>query len=337
MGWENMFEEFDKANKKAANPFANMFGDQPAVETPKETPAVKCAWDTLSEQSLGKKTKVQPKPELVVAKTNWDAISEQPKVEPKPAVAVATDWGNLNEVLMTPFERDIRSFAPDCNISLVSKWVKSWELMFEQMSTASETMSHEMLNLTQDLSRVHESQAHMFSTIQNGIREVDLAFNPEQPTGLLAWMKSAEPKPLTNDEVNDVVNKVQAELAQLKVKIDPFITNGLVQLSKDVAYQFRELDAASVALEYKIKFDKCEQEFYDRQVIRLHNIRTILSLSDAGVTQLNKQIQSRTSQLGDFKLQAVPMVVIKLQQYIINKDASKLKGAFVDILEMKLE
>lgn len=309
MGWDNMFEEFDKANKKApASSFANMFGEQPVVE---QKPQVS-AWQALAA----------------------DTKKPEPK---KKEVFAATNWADLTKVMMTPFEVDVRELAPLCNIGLVEKWVKTWEVMFEKMAVASETLSHEMLNLTQDLSRVHTSQTFMFETIQNGLREVDQAFNPPAPTGMFAWMKSSEPELLTNDEVNAVVNKVQDELKQLKVKIDPFIIIGLERLREDVTSQFNELEAATVALEYQLKFGKCNQEYYDRQIIRLHNIKTILSLSDAGVTQLNKQIQSRTTQLSDFKLQAVPMVVIKLQQYIINKDASSLKGAFVDILEMKLE
>lgn len=36
-------------------------------------------------------------------------------------------------------------------------------------------------------------------------------------------------------------------------------------------------------------------------------------------------------------MQAVPMVILKLQQYILNKDATALQGAFDNILNLRLE
>ena len=214
------------------------------------------------------------------------------------------------------------------------KWNRGWDNQFAQMSTLCNEQSNKMLDLTQDFAREHTKQNELFANIQDCIRKVDDLFSVKK-THFLGMTFQGQPKEILDKDLHATIDTVQKTLRNLKVKVDPFVENQLSKTVEGVLGLQRELGHAGLSLE--VLKGEMEEDLYNRRLIRLESLKKIVELGSIGVDQLAKRVTHRVEVLEDFKMQAVPMVILKLQQYILNKDATALQGAFDNILNLRLE
>lgn len=308
MDWKNMFND-----EKVGSPYADMFGTGQAP-----APAPKTNMADLFAKEMSAKA-------------------------PAPTRAVATpvkqNFANLSSAMYSPEEKAIMALDPSANTHKVIEWSKDWDIRFTKLSDANTKVSNSMLDLTQDLAREHSKQSKMFEDIQAQIRIVDELFTPQQKQsgGFISKIFSAnEPvRVITDKDINTTIDRVQRQLNTLQVRVDPFVDAQLYEVFGLVEQIRIELQSAVVSLEY-IK-SRIEEDLYNRRYIRLEALKKIVDLSHMGITRLHSQTMNRVTSLEDFKLQAVPMVLLKLQQFLINKDASQMQGAFDSLLNLRLE
>ena len=255
-------------------------------------------------------------------------------VKGEKGATVPQNFAIMANALYTPEEQAIIALDPKANPQAVLKWNRGWDNQFAQMSTLCNEQSNKMLDLTQDFAREHTKQNELFANIQDCIRKVDDLFSVKK-THFLGMTFQGQPKEILDKDLHATIDTVQKTLRNLKVKVDPFVENQLSKTVEGVLGLQRELGHAGLSLE--VLKGEMEEDLYNRRLIRLESLKKIVELGSIGVDQLAKRVTHRVEVLEDFKMQAVPMVILKLQQYILNKDATALQGAFDNILNLRLE
>lgn len=360
MDWSNMFNNDEE---KPASPYADMFGGDPQVKhdaamndlkdvfqqalnnspapvsTPKSALEKRILMEMAEKEALDKAQKAKEDKADMANKFSQlmrDAPVMGVKGErgPEKQATVPQNFAIMANALYTPEEQAIIALDPKANPQAVLKWNRGWDNQFAQMSTLCNEQSNKMLDLTQDFAREHTKQNELFANIQDCIRKVDDLFSVKK-TRFLGMTFQGQPKDITDKDLHATIDTVQKTLRNLKVKVDPFVENQLNRTVEGVFSLQRELGHAGLSLE--VLKGEMEEDLYNRRLIRLESLKKIVELGSIGVDQLAKRVTHRVEVLEDFKMQAVPMVILKLQQYILNKDATALQGAFDNILNLRLE
>lgn len=327
--WGDIFNQVKKPEKVVDNKphsMADAFSDAFA---PKE-PTKPCLYDDAFSKSS---TPVLATPEI--AKRDWDAVAfkEPIAVEQKQEIIQQTVFDMHN-----PIEKLLLAINPRVDLQNADAWIKNYDVCFQQLADWTDEISHNMLDMSQDMARVHSDQDAVFNAIKNMMRTMDEAVNPPvQKTGFLGKLLGAAPKEPEKMDIHGFIDALQEDMRSLKIELDPFLDNNIQALKDDIAAFNQQLECCKTALEYLKKHGGLADDIYNRRYTRIQAIAQMSQLSELSMTQLNAQMESRTERLQDFKGQAVPMVVIKLQQFIISKDIASLKGAFAPILSMTLE
>lgn len=346
-------------DEKPASPYADMFGGDPQVKhdaamndlkdvfqqalnnspapvsTPKSALVESLERDMAELDALGKDKKAK-EDQAQMANKFSQLMRDMPVmgVKGEKGATVPQNFAIMANALYTPEEQAIIALDPKANPQAVLKWNRGWDNQFAQMSTLCNEQSNKMLDLTQDFAREHTKQNELFANIQDCIRKVDDLFSVKK-THFLGMTFQGQPKEILDKDLHATIDTVQKTLRNLKVKVDPFVENQLNKTVEGVHALQRELGHAGLSLE--VLKDGMEEDLYNRRLIRLESLKKIVELGSIGVDQLAKRVTHRVEVLEDFKMQAVPMVILKLQQYILNKDATALQGAFDNILNLRLE
>lgn len=346
-------------DEKPASPYADMFGGDPQVKhdaamndlkdvfqqalnnspapvsTPKSALVESLERDMAELDALGKDKKAK-EDQAQMANKFSQLMRDMPVmgVKGEKGATVPQNFAIMANALYTPEEQAIIALDPKANPQAVLKWNRGWDNQFAQMSTLCNEQSNKMLDLTQDFAREHTKQNELFANIQDCIRKVDDLFSVKK-THFLGMTFQGQPKEILDKDLHATIDTVQKTLRNLKVKVDPFVENQLSKTVEGVLGLQRELGHAGLSLE--VLKGEMEEDLYNRRLIRLESLKKIVELGSIGVDQLAKRVTHRVEVLEDFKMQAVPMVILKLQQYILNKDATALQGAFDNILNLRLE
>ena len=346
-------------DEKPASPYADMFGGDPQVKhdaamndlkdvfqqalnnspapvsTPKSALVESLERDMAELDALGKDKKAK-EDQAQMANKFSQLMRDMPVmgVKGEKGATVPQNFAIMANALYTPEEQAIIALDPKANPQAVLKWNRGWDNQFAQMSTLCNEQSNKMLDLTQDFAREHTKQNELFANIQDCIRKVDDLFSVKK-THFLGMTFQGQPKEILDKDLHATIDTVQKTLRNLKVKVDPFVENQLSKTVEGVLGLQRELGHAGLSLE--VLKGEMEEDLYNRRLIRLKSLKKIVELGSIGVDQLAKRVTHRVEVLEDFKMQAVPMVILKLQQYILNKDATALQGAFDNILNLRLE
>ena len=346
-------------DEKPASPYADMFGGDPQVKhdaamndlkdvfqqalnnSPAPVSTPKSALDESLERAMAEldalgKDKKAKEDQAQMANKFSQLMRDMPVmgVKGEKGATVPQNFAIMANALYTPEEKAIIALDPKANPQAVLKWNRGWDNQFAQMSTLCNEQSNKMLDLTQDFAREHTKQNELFANIQDCIRKVDDLFSVKK-THFLGMTFQGQPKEILDKDLHATIDTVQKTLRNLKVKVDPFVENQLNKTVEGVHALQRELGHAGLSLE--VLKDGMEEDLYNRRLIRLESLKKIVELGSIGVDQLAKRVTHRVEVLEDFKMQAVPMVILKLQQYILNKDATALQGAFDNILNLRLE
>ena len=346
-------------DEKPASPYADMFGGDPQVKhdaamndlkdvfqqalnnSPAPVSTPKSALDESLERAMAEldalgKDKKAKEDQAQMANKFSQLMRDMPVmgVKGEKGATVPQNFAIMANALYTPEEQAIIALDPKANPQAVLKWNRGWDNQFAQMSTLCNEQSNKMLDLTQDFAREHTKQNELFANIQDCIRKVDDLFSVKK-TRFLGMTFQGQPKEILDKDVHSTIDTVQKTLRNLKVKVDPFVENQLNKTVEGVHALQRELGHAGLSLE--VLKDGMEEDLYNRRVIRLESLKKIVELGSIGVDQLAKRVTHRVEVLEDFKMQAVPMVILKIQRYILNKDATALQGAFDNILNLRLE
>ena len=346
-------------DEKPASPYADMFGGDPQVKhdaamndlkdvfqqalnnSPAPVSTPKSALDESLERAMAEldalgKDKKAKEDQAQMANKFSQLMRDMPVmgVKGEKGATVPQNFAIMANALYTPEEQAIIALDPKANPQAVLKWNRGWDNQFAQMSTLCNEQSNKMLDLTQDFAREHTKQNELFANIQDCIRKVDDLFSVKK-TRFLGMTFQGQPKEILDKDLHSTIDTVQKTLRNLKVKVDPFVENQLNKTFEGVHALQRELGHAGLSLE--VLKDGMEEDPYNRRVIRLESLKKIVELGSIGVDQLAKRVTHRVEVLEDFKMQAVPMVILKIQRYILNKDATALQGAFDNILNLRLE
>ena len=346
-------------DEKPASPYADMFGGDPQVKhdaamndlkdvfqqalnnSPAPVSTPKSALDESLERAMAEldalgKDKKAKEDQAQMANKFSQLMRDMPVmgVKGEKGATVPQNFAIMANALYTPEEQAIIALDPKANPQAVLKWNRGWDNQFAQMSTLCNEQSNKMLDLTQDFAREHTKQNELFANIQDCIRKVDDLFSVKK-TRFLGMTFQGQPKEILDKDLHSTIDTVQKTLRNLKVKVDPFVENQLNKTVEGVHALQRELGHAGLSLE--VLKDGMEEDLYNRRVIRLESLKKIVELGSIGVDQLAKRVTHRVEVLEDFKMQAVPMVILKIQRYILNKDATALQGAFDNILNLRLE
>ena len=346
-------------DEKPASPYADMFGGDPQVKhdaamndlkdvfqqalnnSPAPVSTPKSALDESLERAMAEldalgKDKKAKEDQAQMANKFSQLMRDMPVmgVKGEKGATVPQNFAIMANALYTPEEQAIIALDPKANPQAVLKWNRGWDNQFAQMSTLCNEQSNKMLDLTQDFAREHTKQNELFANIQDCIRKVDDLFSVKK-TRFLGMTFQGQPKEILDKDLHSTIDTVQKTLRNLKVKVDPFVENQLNKTFEGVHALQRELGHAGLSLE--VLKDGMEEDLYNRRVIRLESLKKIVELGSIGVDQLAKRVTHRVEVLEDFKMQAVPMVILKIQRYILNKDATALQGAFDNILNLRLE
>ncbi len=346
-------------DEKPASPYADMFGGDPQVKhdaamndlkdvfqqalnnspapvsTPKSALEKRILMEMAEKEALDKAQKAK-EDKADMANKFSQLMRDMPVmgVKGEKGATVPQNFAIMANALYTPEEQAIIALDPKANPQAVLKWNRGWDNQFAQMSTLCNEQSNKMLDLTQDFAREHTKQNELFANIQDCIRKVDDLFSVKK-TRFLGMTFQGQPKEILDKDLHSTIDTVQKTLRNLKVKVDPFVENQLNKTVEGVHALQRELGHAGLSLE--VLKDGMEEDLYNRRVIRLESLKKIVELGSIGVDQLAKRVTHRVEVLEDFKMQAVPMVILKIQRYILNKDATALQGAFDNILNLRLE
>ena len=346
-------------DEKPASPYADMFGGDPQVKhdaamndlkdvfqqalnnSPAPVSTPKSALDESLERAMAEldalgKDKKAKEDQAQMANKFSQLMRDMPVmgVKGEKGATVPQNFAIMANALYMPEEQAIIALDPKANPQAVLKWNRGWDNQFAQMSTLCNEQSNKMLDLTQDFAREHTKQNELFANIQDCIRKVDDLFSVKK-TRFLGMTFQGQPKEILDKDLHSTIDTVQKTLRNLKVKVDPFVENQLNKTFEGVHALQRELGHAGLSLE--VLKDGMEEDLYNRRVIRLESLKKIVELGSIGVDQLAKRVTHRVEVLEDFKMQAVPMVILKIQRYILNKDATALQGAFDNILNLRLE
>lgn len=346
-------------DEKPASPYADMFGGDPQVKhdaamndlkdvfrqalnnSPAPVSTPKSSLDESLERAMAEldalgKDKKAKEDQAQMANKFSQLMRDMPVmgVKGEKGATVPQNFAIMANALYTPEEQAIIALDPNANPQAVLKWNRGWDNQFAQMSTLCNEQSNKMLDLTQDFAREHTKQNELFANIQDCIRKVDDLFSVKK-TRFLGMTFQGQPKEILDKDLHSTIDTVQKTLRNLKVKVDPFVENQLNKTVEGVHALQRELGHAGLSLE--VLKDGMEEDLYNRRVIRLESLKKIVELGSIGVDQLAKRVTHRVEVLEDFKMQAVPMVILKIQRYILNKDATALQGAFDNILNLRLE
>lgn len=346
-------------DEKPASPYADMFGGDPQVKhdaamndlkdvfqqalnnSPAPVSTPKSDLDESLERAMAEldalgKDKKAKEDQAQMANKFSQLMRDMPVmgVKGEKGATVPQNFAIMANALYTPEEQAIIALDPKANPQAVLKWNRGWDNQFAQMSTLCNEQSNKMLDLTQDFAREHTKQNELFANIQDCIRKVDDLFSVKK-THFLGMTFQGQPKEILDKDLHATIDTVQKTLRNLKVKVDPFVENQLSKTVEGVLGLQRELGHAGLSLE--VLKGEMEEDLYNRRLIRLESLKKIVELGSIGVDQLAKRVTHRVEVLEDFKMQAVPMVILKLQQYILNKDATALQGAFDNILNLRLE
>ena len=346
-------------DEKPASPYADMFGGDPQVKhdaamndlkdvfqqalnnSPAPVSTPKSALDESLERAMAEldalgKDKKAKEDQAQMANKFSQLMRDMPVmgVKGEKGATVPQNFAIMANALYTPEEQAIIALDPKANPQAVIRWNRGWDNQFAQMSTLCNEQSNKMLDLTQDFAREHTKQNELFANIQDCIRKVDDLFSVKK-TRFLGMTFQGQPKEILDKDLHSTIDTVQKTLRNLKVKVDPFVENQLNKTVEGVHALQRELGHAGLSLE--VLKDGMEEDLYNRRVIRLESLKKIVELGSIGVDQLAKRVTHRVEVLEDFKMQAVPMVILKIQRYILNKDATALQGAFDNILNLRLE
>lgn len=321
--WGDIFNQVKKPESIVDNKshsMADAFSDAFAAKEPVKT----CLYDDAFSKA--------PAPETT--KQDWGSVAfKDPVVEQKTEIINQTVFD-----MHTPIEKLLIEINPRVNLQNANSWIKNYDVCFQQLSDWTDEISHNMLDMSQDMARVHSDQDTVFNAIKNMMRTMDEAVNPPaQKTGFLGKLLGTAPKEPEKMDIHGFIDALQEDMRSLKIELDPFLDNNIQALKDDITAFNQELECCKTALEYLKKHGGLADDIYNRRYTRIQAIAQMSQLSELSMTQLNAQMESRTERLQDFKGQAVPMVVIKLQQFIISKDIASLKGAFAPILSMTLE
>lgn len=138
-----------------------------------------------------------------------------------------------------------------------------------------------------------------------------------------------EPEPLSNNDLNMFVDRVQSTLKDLNPEIDPFVKKILMSLEDDCARLLREADQGIRTLAVLIA-KSGDDDQVNRRIGRLTKISKLIEISRLSITTTLNSINARHEQLLDFKSIAVPTMLHKLSSFFQNGADNKSMSMLVD-------